>query len=442
MLPQAHRPRGTNSRKACTPCAYAKRRCDKSIPVCQRCLEREIDCEYPSARPYACRSGRAQRHAPVVKQSQSSGLPVPSPDDVLSLDFLGDDLPDNVSFEETGTSVSSLTVDTSAPASASSWFLQQDSWTIQHPPEVATTDDTYNARVGDLKAFIETVWGWLSEWVRDAQSPMMHRQLYADVGLPPCLQNAFSAAALYNAKTRANEEIIMGIIEKHADELLEQLSPLADSEADDSQTSFQTAENLARVQALFVFQFLRLFGSDIRQRSRAEASMATLLRMNRKMWESAHTEAYLETSLGCDGLFSQSLSFGGSLHSTTDPISQQWRNWLLAESVRRTWLMVNYTLAIYLTLRDGRGSCSGGVAFTAREGLWESQTPGSWKLLLQKNDPLFINCQEMNQAIGVVPVQEVDAFTVSVMSIMLGAQKLDLWRAATDCASLEASAGR
>ncbi|KAJ6784515.1 hypothetical protein PWT90_09051 [Aphanocladium album] len=128
-------------------------------------------------------------------------------------------------------------------------------------------------------------------------------------------------------------------------------------------------ENLARVQALFVFQFIRLFGSDIRHRSRAEASIATLLRMNSKIWESAHTEAYLETSLGCDGLFSQSLSFGGSFHSTTDPISQQWRNWLLAESVRRTCLMVNYTMAIYLTLRDGHGSCSGGVAFTAREGL-------------------------------------------------------------------------
>ena len=34
-------------RKACLPCAASKRRCDKGVPECQRCLDRDVDCAYP-----------------------------------------------------------------------------------------------------------------------------------------------------------------------------------------------------------------------------------------------------------------------------------------------------------------------------------------------------------------------------------------------------------
>lgn len=33
--------------KSCRACARAKRRCDLALPVCSRCKQRHLDCEYP-----------------------------------------------------------------------------------------------------------------------------------------------------------------------------------------------------------------------------------------------------------------------------------------------------------------------------------------------------------------------------------------------------------
>lgn len=39
-----------SARTACLPCRRGKRRCDKSLPSCQLCVKKEVDCTYPSRR--------------------------------------------------------------------------------------------------------------------------------------------------------------------------------------------------------------------------------------------------------------------------------------------------------------------------------------------------------------------------------------------------------
>lgn len=409
----------------------------------------EISCQYPAGRPYACRT------KPTAGGS-GGGIALPSPpaprvDEMIDLGHLEDaqSTPEDETYEEfTSLDAASAAARVTNPAT-SSWFLQADSWTVVHP-EVVCTDEDCTARMSDLKEFIATVRSWLSQWARDAHCPLLHRQLYAETGLPQCLEEAFAAITMYEAKTEANEDVVMRIIERSANKLLhEAIMASSDSSIQGAGASgpppgLQTAEHLARVQALFIYQFLRLFGSDIRQRARAEAAAPTMMRMNSMMWDSAHTDAYLETSLGFVGLFSQGLRLGGGVGGgggvgvgggASDPWGQQWRDWLLAESVRRIWLMVNYTHAVYTTMRDGQGSCSGGVTFTARKGLWAAQSAWSWRQIVQKHDPLFVNCTATEQIMSSVPVNEVDSFCQSVVGIMWGSPKLDLWRAKSEARS-------
>jgi hypothetical protein len=303
---------------------------------------------------------------------------------------------------------------------------QTDTWTIYNL-DSALYNENSNVHVSDFKQFIQAIREWLSQWVRDTHCPFLHKQLYSESGLPPCLQDAFAAVASYESKNDKNEEVIMRIIEEKANKLLNEPSSVTDSGVG-APSSLRTAEQLARVQALFIYQFIRLFDGDIRQRAQAEALIPTLNGWNNKLWESANVDACLQTSFGFSGLFSQGLG----AKRLDDPSGQQWHDWLLAESVRRIWLIGNYVQCVYLTMRDCQTGCSGGVSFTARRGLWDAQSATTWMRLVRSKDPLFVRCHETDLMIPFVEAPEVDMLCLSIMGIMWGALRLDFWVSKSD----------
>lgn len=309
---------------------------------------------------------------------------------------------------------------------SSSWFLETDTWTIYYIDSERHNEHSV-VHMSDFKQFIQTVKNWLSQWVRDTHCPFLHKQLYSESGLPSCLQDAFAAVAMYESKNDKNEEVIMGIIEEKANKLVNNPSFLPDSGVE-VQSSLRTVEQLARVQALFIYQFIRLFDGDIRQRAQAEVLIPTLKDWNNKLWESANLDASLETSFGIAGLFSQGL--GAKI--LDDPSGQQWCDWLLAESVRRIWLIGNYVQGVYLMMRDRQTGCSGGVSFTVRRGLWDAQSAATWMWLVRNKDPLFVPCHETDLMIPFVEAPEVDVLCLSIMGIMWGAPRLDFWVSKSD----------
>ena len=58
-------------RKACLPCTRAKRRCDKRLPACQRCVKKDVSCQYPLGHPYARGAVRTPR---TTENSEPSPL--------------------------------------------------------------------------------------------------------------------------------------------------------------------------------------------------------------------------------------------------------------------------------------------------------------------------------------------------------------------------------
>lgn len=307
------------------------------------------------------------------------------------------------------------------PLSNSSWFLGTDTWTV-HYVDADHHNEASGACMTDFKCFTRTIRKWLHQWVRESHCPLIHKQLYVGSQLPPHMLDAFAAVALYDSKTDENEEVIMKIIEEKADRLLNLTMSYFGPDP-----SIRITEQLSHVQALFIYQALRLFDSNIRQRAQAEMQMPTLEKWNAKLWESANLDAWLQTASGFGGFFS--LGMPGADATSGDHPGTEWRDWLLAESARRIWAIGNYMQSVYRMMRDNQPGCPGGVSLTARRGLWDAPSAAAWTRLVKNKDPLFMLCHKMDQLIPSVEASEIDELCLSVMTIIYGAPRLEIWAA-------------
>lgn len=61
-----------HTKTACFPCRHSKRRCDKSLPACQLCIRKGVECSYPTR--------RAQKYIVLPQSSETSQTAVPTRD--------------------------------------------------------------------------------------------------------------------------------------------------------------------------------------------------------------------------------------------------------------------------------------------------------------------------------------------------------------------------
>ena len=377
--------------KACISCIRSKRRCDKKLPSCHRCTQKDIICRYPSERPYSRHPARAQRGS-----WDTYGESFCQADDPLIFGLGGGgDGREYTSSNEScvpGPFEPGL-MDLGAPIEVQGlWYRREDSWGIHYGN---SADVEPGIRLTDLKDYKNTIRGWLQQWVGEGHCPFIHRELYADTGLPQCLQDAFASLAAYSTKNEKNEAMVMQLVEDKANSLLR----AAHADGQD----LRITQRIARVQALFVYQFIRLFDGDIRQRAQSEKSIPVLAGWANQLLESAR----LEATMRClDSSRSQPLP------------AVEWRDWIRAESVRRTWMVALYTQAIYTTLRDGVGACPGSIAYTLRRGLWDASSDVSWAEIVSTQGPLFMRTDSPSKVLATVLASEVDAFALGMMAIM------------------------
>ncbi|KAM0494933.1 hypothetical protein ACHAP8_008311 [Fusarium lateritium] len=286
------------------------------------------------------------------------------------------------------------------------WFLGPETWSINYQ---STTCPLPPIPSPMLKAWIEEITKWLHQWIREGQNEFIHAQLYLNTGLPRCLQDAWAVLTAYLAKTEQNEAITMGIVQARTEDLLlqESLSTIP---------VFGTLERLARVQSLLIYQFIRLFDGNIRQRTLAERDIPILQSWCDNLWTTAGVD------VGEDNIL-----LPGSSYDETYPVAELWRKWVLCESIRRTWIVARFTQAVYLTIRDGRTDCPGGKNFTARQGLWNTPSSDAWLRQVINYGPLFTQCNQVNQLLTKVKPSEVDKFTVLQLKMICGTEKIENW---------------
>lgn len=385
-----HRPK----QRACIACINAKRSCDRTLPSCERCLGRAIDCEYPTT------TKRRQHRTAATGSPRWRAI---------------------LSTSETAHATSTLSASPSPPVS--SWFLDPTTWLVTHSHSNGAILNP--PPVSDFQNFVRGLQSWLVRFLRDGHNPFIHHSLYSEAPVPQCIRDAYSSIAISHTSTARNEHLVRDILSTN-------ISNLVNSQPDPvSVPVLSTGEHLARTQALLIHLVLALFSSSIPGRAEAETLIPTLRLWSQQLWDSALLDVQVSS-------FAPSASVAGSSWSTVDldnepelPASM-YRAFVISESIRRTWLVVHFAIGAYQALKANHTTCGGGIPFTARAGIWDAPSPARWECLAKSTDPLFIQSFEGDAIIRRgVPAVDVDEFARHLFTLKWGVDKIETWTVQT-----------
>jgi hypothetical protein len=191
------------------------------------------------------------------------------------------------------------------------------------------------------------------------------------------------------------------VIESKANELLR--SP--------TQPTWTPLDLLASIQALLIFQFIRLFDGDIRQRALAE-----------------NAEPILE--LWTEQLKSQTQEE----QNYTTFTAPSWRSWIFGESVRRTVTMSIFLSGIYSLVKNGYCTSSDAVTannFTAQRMFWDTNSQLEWERARLSCNPYWVSKMDFDHVIQEGKGTELDDFGLVMMIMYKGQDVVDHWLATT-----------
>ncbi|KAJ4258057.1 hypothetical protein NW762_008197 [Fusarium torreyae] len=463
--------------KACFSCTNGKRKCDKAQPVCGRCNDRDIECRYPPTRRKRLQTPAAAAGTGTGTRSGLTNLPLPNAinHDLLSStqpepDYSSIDLhqwtkglsnwnipvtsacatcpvsllagrqhhdvsaaPEHVSIAtELQDESPTHTIASKTPPDETNdtvFFLGPDAWTIRH---IDWISPAFSNSV--CMNYIRGIQAFFTEWVTDSHSPFIHGQLYADLGYPPAIQDAFTCITLHNAKTPANEIVVDQMLASKVLLLLESYpsSSTQNNQDANAHLALDTREHLSRTQALYVHLVLALFSPSIGVRANAEQHIQTLLSWTRQLWEAALRDPDIchYGHGGDNDSAATSVDLVDSLFDG-DPLPRLWRSWVLSESIRRIWLLATSTMGVYLTLRQKWAECHGGIYLTARKDFWDARSASSWAVACRNTDPWFVCSLECERLFTNAKAADVDSMLINLFTIMWGVERVESWIART-----------
>ncbi|KAK6083785.1 C6 finger domain-containing protein [Seiridium cupressi] len=226
------------SSSSSTACQTSKRRCDQRLPRCSRCAQRNQDCVYPSL--------AALREPSTAPALSSTSRPVPPHSIELNIPLSHFDavLPGSAP-------VRAVPVITGSP---NPWPLFFDA---QGP-----ASQYRHLQAGDGLGSEPVIHVSLAVG-RGRVMSLQNTHLYGS-SLLPALKDAYAVCAAYAMKNHLNSSLVLGIVEPKADSLL----------YDPKQLTWTPLQQLAAVQSLVMYQLIRWFDGDIRQRALADQAEA------------------------------------------------------------------------------------------------------------------------------------------------------------------------
>jgi hypothetical protein len=303
-------------KKSCFGCVKAKRRCDLGYPFCKRCCLKGYDCKYPNASPHEARASGVVPAEVVIRQATPDLAPppssVPPADSVIDrsteVPFVNfctaDDTTDPLFFQTSDSSGSS-----SSPESFEDYQIHND-WAIELPrlmprppltrmilPIVAVN----NFLSEDQTLFIiRNLVGFVPAMVTSGSTAFLHKDLY-QIYSPETYHDCVSVSALYMCKTPQTQRILANSISSKIAHMTRE------------STTWTLTQHLAAVQALIIYQIIRLFDPDLNLQQAAEPHNALLELWAARLWKRS---------------FNEPQSF-----------ASDYASWVFHESLRRTILM-------------------------------------------------------------------------------------------------------
>lgn len=428
--------------KACLACARAKRKCERQIPACSRCQSRGVRCEYPTAAYEPLDRPQVRHQHPAISVSDE-------PLSHLLFGLSGDMMPiDDITPHDLDAIIGnsgSIEPNPKSQPPPLPWYLEKESWDIDHL--TSHGNEPFCSAV--LKSYNDNIKEWLYRWVETGTCPFIHQRTYRH-HIPRCVQDAFTALSTYQNMKESNRSIVTALLEQRVKQLLADQPrppPGASSDEDTSAAALNTFEHLARVHALLTYQIICLHDGDIRLRHVAETQIPTLNSWLRQLVSSAqHTaargaEIFISPLVtppdqqdplmqmqvaGQDGDNMECVNLARSFLSEEDT---GWYAWLFAETIRRTWLVASSVQTIYLTLQVLWAPCPGGLPFSTRLGAFDAKSSFAWAACCEghkqgidfarrRKHRLFEECRP----------EDVDEFTVSLLEISYGLERIERWR--------------
>ncbi|KZL66463.1 C6 finger domain-containing protein [Colletotrichum tofieldiae] len=342
-------------RRACTACQQAKRRCDQRLPRCGRCTQKGFeDCNYPSLEA-AVAAADFNFFTDVL--SGSAGTPTDSLHNIMPVPGV--------------------------PETESSWSLfYGNAAAVPTPSPSVMAPPTSECIQRDAVLYCnEQFRCFPRRWAgQNGVAPFIHPALYLPTtngadGLPPVLQDCFCACAAYAAKNEENSALVLGVVEAKATALL--YVP--------EQATWTLPQQVAALQALVMYQIMRWFDGDIRQRVLADSvepvlaawTSALQSRVGAAVFveeaippsvipEAAHVPPQQQSSsstssypqqhdISPDNSRSNTPGGGGGGRLTKEELKAAWRRWLMAEWIRRVLVMAHLVRAVYAAAKHGGG---------------------------------------------------------------------------------------
>uniref|UniRef100_A0A8H7K3W7 Zn(2)-C6 fungal-type domain-containing protein n=1 Tax=Bionectria ochroleuca TaxID=29856 RepID=A0A8H7K3W7_BIOOC len=430
-----------SKQKNCNGCVQAKRRCDRRTPTCSRCIEKRIPCTWGKRKLTTVHPSIRRRLecAPTEEALSFGGDYTPS-SFVSSLDYL-DSLhtPSHISAgaeisATPGDHMQSYVLDAeldpdlpmdsfldlmndTTPVSGQS-LIQSEKRPLANRPGTPAGEgviQSYMKMTGlctqiepwslyDPKSLLSCVVRAVKSFVTDAGSrnatPFLHRYLYK-IHAPKAILDCLATSLLYSNRTEENSVMVMRSLHKNIKELVE---------GEGFQGAGTPLERLARTQALFLYQVIRLMDGDIILRSMGENDIPLLhdwiedlcgLREN--LGEQAH--------LAITGMRSQP--------------PKEWERWIFAESVRRTIIMAHSFLVMYSLMnnsKDTRGRdfwiyCH---RWTISRHLWEAESSAEFVRAWKEKPQFIITNYSFEGFLEYGRGDDVDDFSRILLSLFLG----------------------
>ncbi|GKZ30293.1 hypothetical protein AbraIFM66950_008629 [Aspergillus brasiliensis] len=389
-------------RKACTNCAKSKRRCDLSLPKCYRCRVRSLACQY-----HPVHSAGAPSPSVAAQEATLGGAVDTSPTELSS----GRDLerPDQTSEEYIDTSVNNLLIEEASflppfPDYNLDWTdIMKDIDVFRVPDRIGQGTSPANAVLaGDI--FQERVVNAVKRlkaypdlFVREGKTPFIHPGLYQD-HLPEPIQDALMVCALYKEKNEANEAWVFRIINAKTANLLDR----------SALSQLPVLEQLAATQALILYQIIRLFDGDIRQRADAERTDQTMSSWTKQL------QLYMNPA-------------DSDLQVEDYPAAEKsngcWQSWLLDESVRRTVIMCYTLQGMYCFLRNGWDNSHiefNYLSFYSQKALWDASSQYQWQTALHSCPSFPVRFQSWDADFKDVRPSDVDDLGMMMLVLMKG----------------------
>ncbi|KAF2438298.1 hypothetical protein P171DRAFT_437347 [Karstenula rhodostoma CBS 690.94] len=376
--------------RSCVRCNDAKRKCDRNTPACRLCRRKKLDCVYPNPKP--------RRFVPIMAPEEDR-----NPPDSNILDF---ELPSNdLSIVEAFPGPAGVLADATASSlnvnPSAAWFAAPETFLVDH----AVMPLPPNFKLRDLEVFVGQVDAWLRDWVTTGSNTFIHAHLYGEY-FPSCLQIAFTTFSAYSNRTPATCKLVLQAVNDQATALVSE-----------SNASGSVLQDLALMHALLAYQMIGLFDGDVRSRHLAETRAPFLSALLERTLEKA-SETLIRQLEGSE----MSLT----LFNPVSPEEVLWRSWIISESLRRTWLIVQGITASYEGLKQGWAPCNGDVKFTTQEGLWTAESASLWASMCAEKDVRFIGRFHAECLFEVAP-GEIDVFAKVMLETVFGKERSLKW---------------